>query len=163
MSKCDRCKHQDKEWYEEPCDGCCGAHSGFEPKEGAHIVMVPIKVLPLTEFERKLRELATLSNEELAKYCEDCKYFVRDGYICTKFAQDSDTDLEPVECEYCRYSRYANGSLHCKRLSCKVESYESCSCCEKADDYELRAQVRGLMEIVNHTRNNCKENYHDND
>ena len=22
-----------KEWYEEPCDGCCHAHSGFERKD----------------------------------------------------------------------------------------------------------------------------------
>lgn len=32
--KCDDCIHNDKEWYELPCDACCPAHSGFEKKEG---------------------------------------------------------------------------------------------------------------------------------
>ena len=31
---CDSCKHGDKEWHEEPCDSCCGTHSGYEPKGG---------------------------------------------------------------------------------------------------------------------------------
>lgn len=31
--KCEDCKHNDKQWYELPCDACCPAHSGFEPKE----------------------------------------------------------------------------------------------------------------------------------
>lgn len=29
--KCEDCKHNDKKWYELPCDYCCPAHSGFEP------------------------------------------------------------------------------------------------------------------------------------
>lgn len=33
MSICERCRHNTKEWYEMPCDGCCGSHSGYEPKE----------------------------------------------------------------------------------------------------------------------------------
>lgn len=28
---CDDCKHNDKQWYELPCDFCCPAHSGYEP------------------------------------------------------------------------------------------------------------------------------------
>lgn len=28
---CDTCKHNDEEWDEEPCDGCCGNYSGYEP------------------------------------------------------------------------------------------------------------------------------------
>ena len=28
---CDTCKHKDAEWDTEPCDGCCGNHSGYEP------------------------------------------------------------------------------------------------------------------------------------
>lgn len=35
MSNCDTCKHKDKPWYEEPCDSCCEAHSGYKPKKGA--------------------------------------------------------------------------------------------------------------------------------
>ena len=31
--RCKTCKHDSKEWYELPCDYCCGAHSGYEPKE----------------------------------------------------------------------------------------------------------------------------------
>lgn len=30
---CDNCKHNDKKWYELPCDYCCPAHSGYEPKD----------------------------------------------------------------------------------------------------------------------------------
>lgn len=30
---CDTCKHKDEEWDSEPCDGCCGNHSGFEQQE----------------------------------------------------------------------------------------------------------------------------------
>lgn len=29
--RCKTCKHDSKPWYEEPCDSCCGAHSGYEP------------------------------------------------------------------------------------------------------------------------------------
>lgn len=28
---CDTCKYNTLEWYEEPCDSCCGANSGYEP------------------------------------------------------------------------------------------------------------------------------------
>jgi len=28
---CDTCKHKDDGWDTEPCDGCCGNHSGYEP------------------------------------------------------------------------------------------------------------------------------------
>jgi hypothetical protein len=28
---CGTCKHNGKSWHEEPCDGCCGNHSGYEP------------------------------------------------------------------------------------------------------------------------------------
>lgn len=31
--KCDSCKHRDLNWWEEPCDSCCPAHSGYEPRE----------------------------------------------------------------------------------------------------------------------------------
>ena len=27
---CETCKHNDKNWDELPCDGCCTAHSGYE-------------------------------------------------------------------------------------------------------------------------------------
>jgi len=30
-NKCDSCRYNSLEWYEEPCDSCCGAHSGYEP------------------------------------------------------------------------------------------------------------------------------------
>ena len=30
---CEDCKHNDKEWYEMPCDACCGGHCGYEPGE----------------------------------------------------------------------------------------------------------------------------------
>ena len=29
--RCKTCVHDSKPWYEEPCDSCCGAHSGYEP------------------------------------------------------------------------------------------------------------------------------------
>ena len=29
--KCKTCKHDSKPWHEEPCNSCCGAHSGYEP------------------------------------------------------------------------------------------------------------------------------------
>ena len=28
---CDTCKHKGDGWDTEPCDGCCGNHSGYEP------------------------------------------------------------------------------------------------------------------------------------
>lgn len=28
---CKTCKYDELEWYQEPCDSCCGAHSGYEP------------------------------------------------------------------------------------------------------------------------------------
>ena len=31
MSRCDTCKYDNLPWYDEPCDSCCGAHSGYEP------------------------------------------------------------------------------------------------------------------------------------
>lgn len=31
-NNCETCKHNDKEWWELPCDWCCGANSGYEPK-----------------------------------------------------------------------------------------------------------------------------------
>ena len=31
---CNTCKNNNKEWDEEPCDGCCGNHSGYEPQDG---------------------------------------------------------------------------------------------------------------------------------
>ena len=30
---CDTCIHNDLPWYEEPCDSCCRAHSGYERRE----------------------------------------------------------------------------------------------------------------------------------
>ena len=33
---CRDCKHNDKQWYEMPCDACCPAHCGFEKKEKNH-------------------------------------------------------------------------------------------------------------------------------
>ena len=33
---CIDCKHNDKQWYEMPCDACCPAHCGFEKKEKDH-------------------------------------------------------------------------------------------------------------------------------
>ena len=33
MSRCNTCKYDNLPWYEEPCDSCCGAHDGYEPKE----------------------------------------------------------------------------------------------------------------------------------
>lgn len=30
VNDCDTCKHNDKNWDELPCDGCCTAHSGYE-------------------------------------------------------------------------------------------------------------------------------------
>ena len=35
---CDTCKHKDDEWDSEPCDGCCGNHSGFEPQKISYTV-----------------------------------------------------------------------------------------------------------------------------
>ena len=32
---CEGCKHNSKEWDEEPCDNCSGNHSGYEPCEDA--------------------------------------------------------------------------------------------------------------------------------
>lgn len=31
MSRCKTCKYDSLPWDEEPCDSCCGAHSGYEP------------------------------------------------------------------------------------------------------------------------------------
>lgn len=31
--RCDTCKHNNKMWYEAPCDNCCLAHSGWEKKD----------------------------------------------------------------------------------------------------------------------------------
>lgn len=31
--KCEDCKHNDKKWYELPCDYCCPAHSGYEHRQ----------------------------------------------------------------------------------------------------------------------------------
>ena len=36
QKSCDTCKHKDDGWGSEPCDGCCGNHSGFEPQESDH-------------------------------------------------------------------------------------------------------------------------------
>ena len=30
---CTTCKYKDKAWDEEPCDGCCKGHSGYEGAE----------------------------------------------------------------------------------------------------------------------------------
>lgn len=30
----DRCKHKDKDWWEEPCESCTGENGGYEPDEG---------------------------------------------------------------------------------------------------------------------------------
>lgn len=35
--KCEDCLHNDKPWYEEPCDGCCQAHCGFEQNVSRYI------------------------------------------------------------------------------------------------------------------------------
>ena len=32
---CDTCKNKENGWDTEPCDGCCGNHSGYEPCEDA--------------------------------------------------------------------------------------------------------------------------------
>ena len=31
-NNCETCKHNHKEWWELPCDWCCGTHGGYEPK-----------------------------------------------------------------------------------------------------------------------------------
>lgn len=31
-NNCETCKHDSKEWYEDPCGSCCDTHSGYEPK-----------------------------------------------------------------------------------------------------------------------------------
>ena len=31
-NNCEDCKHNKLEWYSEVCDGCCKAHSNYEPK-----------------------------------------------------------------------------------------------------------------------------------
>lgn len=28
---CEDCIHNGKQWFDEPCDSCCPAHSGYEP------------------------------------------------------------------------------------------------------------------------------------
>lgn len=30
---CDTCKHDNEPWYSDACDGCCKAHSSYEPIE----------------------------------------------------------------------------------------------------------------------------------
>lgn len=32
---CDSCKHDPEPWDSEACDGCCKAHSGYEPKDSS--------------------------------------------------------------------------------------------------------------------------------
>lgn len=32
QTNCKTCKHDDEPWYSEACDGCCKAHSSYEPK-----------------------------------------------------------------------------------------------------------------------------------
>jgi len=32
---CDSCKHDPEPWDSEACDGCCKAHSGYEPEDSS--------------------------------------------------------------------------------------------------------------------------------
>lgn len=34
---CNICVHRNESWASEACDGCCGAHSNYEPIEGSEI------------------------------------------------------------------------------------------------------------------------------
>ena len=53
-NNCETCKHDSKEWYEDPCGWCCGAHSGYEPKtEPHHSGEVTEMVEPQTVYEKK--------------------------------------------------------------------------------------------------------------
>ena len=42
---CDTCKHRDKPFDDLPCDMCCKAHSGYEPKDEPH-TDCPFKDVP---------------------------------------------------------------------------------------------------------------------
>lgn len=37
MFPCSTCKHRNESWASEACDGCCKAHSNYEPIEGSEI------------------------------------------------------------------------------------------------------------------------------
>lgn len=52
--ECNTCKHNDKEWDEEPCDGCCGNHSGYEPKEIKNNILLNNIKAEIEEHNRKM-------------------------------------------------------------------------------------------------------------
>lgn len=60
---CDTCKHNDKEWDEEPCDGCCGNHSGYEQDKPKNNVLEQLKNL-IDEFDMRDKPFDEMSGFE---------------------------------------------------------------------------------------------------
>lgn len=95
-NNCETCKHDSKEWYEDPCGWCCGAHSGYEPKTE-----------PQTEVE-------TMS-------CEECKHWTftsQWGWFCPLKGQDK-CHYEPIEDEPQTDIHDLTDCDFCKDRNCK--------------------------------------------
>jgi hypothetical protein len=67
-NNCETCKHNHKEWWELPCDWCCGVHGGYEPQTEPHhsggvTEMVEPQTIPI-------KQTWTGSNGERIEYTE---------------------------------------------------------------------------------------------
>ena len=82
---CDSCKHDPEPWDSEACDGCCKAHSGYEPKTESSTVS--LGVFEQVKWERdvaieQLKELGYSLGEKpkTGEWQQD-----RDGtYLCSE-------------------------------------------------------------------------------
>ena len=103
--KCKTCKHDSKPWHEEPCDSCCGAHSGYEAdlisRQDAIDVLCSIPDLMGAEWQDETDE--TLDDDEKRNIvtewisrvspaqqeiirCGDCKYYSEEVRLCNDLA-----------------------------------------------------------------------------
>lgn len=74
---CEDCIHNDKQWYELPCDACCTAHSGYEGRyiDAYNLMKALEEAIPITDnpIEVMASVIATLEEQPTADVRENVR------------------------------------------------------------------------------------------
>ena len=77
--RCKACKHDSKEWYELPCDYCCGAHSGYEPKENGMYIKREDAIRAIAEQDMFAEQMnSDYASDDIKDYIESARDLLSD-------------------------------------------------------------------------------------
>lgn len=124
---CDTCKHNDNNWDDLPCDGCCTAHSGYEADAiSRQAVLEPYKGLNDSDviavwLIRKNIEQQSSIKPKTGYWMQTNEFFLnQDGQFIYKFICS--------ECKSLSYFRKSNkkaiGANVCPNCGAKMEVSE---------------------------------------